>query len=124
MTSSSPPGRPTTLCLRSPVRVFTDSDATICHPLDLELELNTCSGPSVAVEFLAGDGTWQLIPGAKAVIVFPNSYQVTLSLAPAWAQHAALLEAMTFRVEGRICSSAFVESAERSGSLTMMMLVQ
>lgn len=82
-----------------------------------------CSGPRVTVEFLAGDETWQLIPGATAEVVFPNSYQVTFSIAPAWTRHVAVLELMTFRVGGRICSRAYLQSAEGSGTLKMMMLV-
>jgi hypothetical protein len=91
--------------------------------LDLELERCTCSGPWVTVEFLAGDDTWHLIRGANAQAVFPNSYQVTFLIAPAWTRHVAVLEAMTFRVEGRICSRAYVQAADSSGLLKMMVLV-
>ncbi|HKO52529.1 MAG TPA: hypothetical protein VJV79_32700 [Polyangiaceae bacterium] len=77
----------------------------------------------MSVEFLTGDDTWMPIVGASAQAVFPNSYQVTFSIAPAWSRHVALLEAMTFRVEGRICSKAYVQFSDGSGSLTMMMLV-
>jgi hypothetical protein len=78
----------------------------------------------VTVEFLTGDDTWQLIHGANAEPVFPNSYQVTFSIAPMWTRHVSVLEAMTFRVDGRICSKAYVQSTAGSGSLTMMMLVE
>jgi hypothetical protein len=96
---------------------------TICHAVALELNLGMCSGQQVTVEFLAGDETWQLIVGATAEAVFPNSYEVTFSIAPAWTRHVAVLELMTFRVGGRICSRAYLQSAEGSGTLKMMMLV-
>ena len=76
------------------------------------------------MEFLAGDDSWQLIHGANVEPVFPNSYQVTFAIAPMWTRHVSVLEAMTFRVDGRICSKAYVESSAVSGSLTMMMLVE
>jgi hypothetical protein len=97
---------------------------TIDNVLSLELERCTCSGLWVTVEFLAGDDSWQLIRGAVAWAVFPNSYQVTFLIAPAWTRHVAVLEAMTFRVDGRICSRAYVESADGSGVLKMTMLVE
>jgi hypothetical protein len=97
---------------------------TIGHSLNLELRRGTCSGLWVTVEFLAGDDTWQLIRGARAQAVFPNSYQVTFLIAPAWTRHVAVLEAMTFRIEGRICSRAYVESADGTGILKMTMLVE
>jgi hypothetical protein len=77
----------------------------------------------VTVEFLAGDDSWRPIPGASVVAVFPNSYQVTFSIAPAWTRFVSVLEAMTFRVDGRVCSRAYLESADDSGLLKIMMLV-
>jgi hypothetical protein len=101
----------------------TDSAQLGCRPVDLELERRTCFGSPVTVEFLAGDDNWHSIRDADAEAVFPNSYQVTFSIAPAWTRHVALLEAMTFRVDGRICSKAYVVSSGGSGAPKMMMLV-
>lgn len=68
------------------------------------------------------DGRWYVISGATGVAVFPNSYQVTFSIAPLWARDAAIWESIAFRIEGRLCSRAYVDSVD-GASLTMMMLV-
>lgn len=76
----------------------------------------------VKVEFRDNDGKWHVERGADAELVFPNSYQVTFSISPMWMQHASVLEAMAYRIEGRLCSRAYVEALDAS-KLTMTMLV-
>jgi hypothetical protein len=76
----------------------------------------------VEVEFRDDDGAWYALSGASAELVFPDSYRVTFSTSTRRIRHASLLEAMVFKVVGRLCSRAYVESADGS-KFTLMLLV-
>lgn len=74
------------------------------------------------VEFRDRDGLWYPIRGAKAQLVFPNSYHVTFQVLPIWFRRVSMLETMAFRIQGRLCSRAYVESSAAAAP-SMMMLV-
>ena len=80
-------------------------------------------GRTVVLEVQDGEGSWHVVEGADALHVFPSSYEVTFTVKPMWARHAAILEGMRFRVDGQVALKALLEGADVSGVLRMMLLI-